>query len=85
VNSIGSGAENQIVPDVVNPDSSTIRRQFKIGDEITIQLTTVNASEVSFILNDRNFGSLNVGDEVEIYDERKVTVNGALRLPKSPN
>ena len=56
--------------------------RFTLGDDITVQLDSVNASEVRFVFNDQDFGSLNVGDNVVIDDERNVVVNGTPRAPK---
>lgn len=82
-NSRGTSAQDSIKASFVDPDKSTARKRFTIGDDIAIQLESVDESDVRFIFNDQNFGNLKVGDKVVIDDERNVEVNGTRRLPAS--
>ena len=82
VNSGGASTEDSIAANFVDAEQSSARKRFTFGDEITIQLDSVNEAEVGFIFNGQNFGNLNVGDQVVIDDERNVEVNGTPRLPK---
>jgi hypothetical protein len=81
VNSRGARTEDRIHANFVDPEQSSARKRFTFGDEITIQLDSINEAEVSFLLNDQDFGTLNVGDKVVIDEERNVEVNGTARLP----
>ncbi len=81
--SSGTSTQDAIQANFVDADKSTARKRFTIGDDIAIQLESVDKTEVRFVLNDQDYGSLNVGDKVVIDDERNVEVNGTRRLPKS--
>jgi hypothetical protein len=82
VHSNGAGSDSTIQANFVDADQSTARKRFTLGDDITIQLDSVNESEVDFIFNDQDFGRLKVGDTVVIDDDRNVQVNGTARLPQ---
>jgi hypothetical protein len=83
VNSGGASTEDSIAANFVAAEQSSARKRFTFGDDITIQLDSVNQAEVGFIFNGQNFGNLNVGDEVVIDDERHVQFNATPRLPMS--
>ena len=83
VNASGTGTDDAIHANFVEPEQSSARKRFTFGDDITIQLDSVDASQVRFMFNDQDFGVLNVGDKVVIDDERSVEVNGTPRLPNS--
>ncbi|MCC9609265.1 hypothetical protein LOC68_06090 [Blastopirellula sp. JC732] len=80
-NSSGASAEGEIDADLINTENSTARKRFSLGDDVTIQLDSVDASTVRFLLNDQDFGVLRVGDQVVIDAEKNVTVNGTARTP----
>jgi hypothetical protein len=82
VESSGAGTDDAIAVNFVDPEKTGARKRFHFGDEVTIQLDSVDGSEVTFVLNDQDFGTLKVGDKVVIDAERKVQVNGTARLPK---
>ena len=82
-NSSGASTGDAIDANFVDPEQSSARKRFTLGDDITIQLDSVDESEVRFMFNDQDFGTLNVGDKVVIDDERNVEVNGNPRLPTS--
>ena len=82
VNSGGASTDFAIDANFVEPEQSSARKRFTLGDDITIQLDSIDESEVRFVFNDQDFGTLNVGDKVVIDDERNVEVNGT---PRSPN
>jgi hypothetical protein len=82
--SSGATTNDVIVANFLDPEMSSARKRFTIGDDIMIQLTSVDDSKVSFVFNDKDFGSLNIGDEVVIDDERNVEVNGTSRSPRPP-
>jgi hypothetical protein len=81
-NSGGASTDAAIDANFVDPEQSSARKRFTLGDDITIQLESVDESKVRFMFNDQNFGTLNVGDKVVIDDERNVEVNGTPRVPK---
>lgn len=83
VNSSGASTDVAIDANSVDPEQSSARKRFTLGDDITIQLDSVDESEIRFIFNDQVFGTLDVGDKVVIDDERNVEVNGIPRSPKS--
>jgi len=83
VNSSGASTDDAIHANFVHPEQSSARKRFTLGDDITIQLDSVDESKVRFIFNDQDFGTLNTGDKVVIDDERHVEVNGTPRSPKS--
>mgnify|MGYP003647016515 CR=1 FL=1 len=79
VDSNGASTKDSIKANFVSPEESHATKQFSFGDEITIQLDSVNESEAKFVLNTQDFGNLKVGDEVVIDDKRNVKVNGTAR------
>lgn len=81
VNSSGTIAGDAIDANFVDVEKSTARKRFTIGDEITIQLDSIGQSEVRFLFDEQDFGSLTVGDKVVIDDDRNVQVNGTPRVP----
>jgi hypothetical protein len=60
VNSNGASTEDAMEASFVNPEASNARKRFTLGDEVTIQLDSINDSEVQFIFNERGFGTLRV-------------------------
>ena len=83
VSSGGASTEDSIHANFLDPEQSSARKRFTFGDDVTIQLDSVNEVEVGFIFNEQDYGKLNVGDEVVIDDERNVEVNGIPCSPKS--
>ncbi len=83
VNSRGARTDGAIDANFADLEQSGARKRFTLGDDISIQLVSVDESEVRFMFNDQDFGALTVGDKVVIDDERNVEVNGTLRSPKS--
>lgn len=81
VKSSGASTDDAINAKFKVPETSTARKRFTLGDDITIQLDGVDESKVRFTFNDQNFGTLNVGDKVLIDDERNIEVNGTPRFP----
>ena len=82
VKAVSASTDDSIKANFVDPEQSSARKRFTLGDDITIQLDSVDQSKVRFLFNEQNFGTLNVGDKVVIDDERKVEVNGT---PRSSN
>ncbi|MCA9139005.1 MAG: hypothetical protein KDB00_19670 [Planctomycetales bacterium] len=82
VNSSGASTDDAIHANFLDPEQSSARKRFTLGDDIMVQLESVNGSQVRFMLNDQDFGALNVGDKVVIDDERNVEVNGTPRSPR---
>lgn len=80
VNSSGTSSDDAIDANFVDTKSSSARKHFSIGDDIKIELDSIDESEVRFIFNGQDFGTLNVGDKVVIDDARNVEVNGTSRL-----
>lgn len=80
-NSSGASTDDSIDAKFVDPEQSHAKKRFTLGNDVTIQLDSVSESEVRFVFNDQNFGTLKVGDKVVIDDEKKVEVNGTPRLP----
>ena len=76
VTSSGASTDAAIHANFIEPEQSSAMKRFTLGDDITIQLESVNESEVRFTFNDQDFGLLNVGDKVVIDDERHVDFNG---------
>lgn len=83
VDSSGSTTDDAIHANLVDPEQSSARKRFTLGDDITIQLDSVDEAVVRFMFNDQDFGTLDVGDKVVIDDERNVEVNGTPRSPQS--
>ncbi|WP_442484518.1 hypothetical protein [Aeoliella sp. SH292] len=81
-NSSGVSTDDTINADFTDPKQSRASKRFTLGDDVAIQLESVNASEVRFQFNDQDFGILKVGDKVVIDDERNVEVNGTPRSPQ---
>lgn len=82
VDASGASTTDAIDANLVDGGQSTARKRFSIGDDVTIQLDSVDASVVRFTFNEQDYGTLSVGDQVVIDAERQVEVNGA---PRSPN
>lgn len=80
VNSSGAGTDTDIHADFVEPDESSAMKRFTLGDDVRIQLDSIDESQVRFTFNDQDFGILSVGDKVVIDKERNVEVNGTQRL-----
>jgi hypothetical protein len=78
----GASTTDALNADFIAPDQSSARKRFSIGDDVAIQLDSVNESVVSFHFNDRDYGQLNVGDQVVIDGARNVEVNGIRRSPQ---
>ncbi len=83
VNSSGASSSDSFRLDAVDPDKSVAQKRFTIGDDVAVELESIDESEVSFLFNDQDYGYLKVGDKVVIDDERNIEVNGSLRLPTS--
>ncbi len=81
VSSSGASTEDEIDANFVDVEQTIARKRFTFGEEIVIQLDSINESQVGFTFNDLDFGSLNVRDQVSIDSERNVMVNGTSRLP----
>lgn len=81
--SSGASTDDAMKADFIDPQQSSAKKRFALGDDITIQLDSVDESKVRFQFKDQDFGILNVGDKVVIDEERKVKVNGSPRLPTS--
>lgn len=79
--SSGASAQTEISANFVEPERSTARKRFSLGDDVTIELESIDESQVRFVFNKQDFGILYVGDEVVIDDQRDVEVNGTKRLP----
>ncbi len=82
-NSGGASTNDAIEANFVEPQQSRATKRFTLGDDIAIQLDSVNESEVRFMFNDQDFGILKVGNKVVIDDERNVEVNGKPHPPMS--
>jgi hypothetical protein len=82
-NSSGASTDVAFHANFIDPEQSSATKRFTMGDDVTIQLDSVDETEVRFMFNDQDFGTLNVGDDVVIDDERNVEVNGTARWPKS--
>jgi hypothetical protein len=81
-NSSGASTKSSTEANFVDAGKSSARKRFAFGDDIAIQLESIDQSEVRFMFNDQDFGNLNVGDKVVIDAEQNVEVNGTARLPK---
>ena len=81
VDSSGASTEDTIDANFVDPEKSRARKRFAFGEDVVIQLESIDKSRVVFIFNDQDFGSLKVGDQVSIDLERNVEVNGTARMP----
>lgn len=77
----GASTEDEIHADFLEPEKSGASKRFTLGDEAVIQLDSINESEVEFVYNDQDYGTLKVGDQVVIDAEGNVTVNGTERMP----
>ncbi|MBI1246927.1 hypothetical protein GC197_03675 [bacterium] len=66
------------------PNRSFLRKMFKMGDDINITLIKDGEKPITFEMNKMNYGTLNVGDKVEIDLDQKVTVNGEVRPSLGP-
>lgn len=82
VKSSGASTNDAIEANFVDPEQSNARKRFTFGDEITIQLESLDAAKVRFLFNDQNYGTLNVGDKVVIDEDHMVEVNGTVRSPE---
>lgn len=74
--------EDLIHADFNDFDKSTASKKFTLGDDVVIELNSVDAKTVRFRLNGQDFGMLQVGNQVEIDAERQVKVNGTARSPQ---
>lgn len=83
VKSSGTTTDDSIEASFLEPERSTARKRLTLGDDITIQLDSVDESTVRFMFNEQNYGTLKTGDKVLINDARNVEVNGTKRLPDS--
>lgn len=77
----GASSEDMVHADFLDPDKSGASKRFTFGDKMVIQLDSINASEVEFAYNDKDYGMLNVGDKVVIDADGNVEVNGTERMP----
>lgn len=83
VNEDGATTEAAIDANLTDPQQSSASKRFTLGDDIAIELQSIDATKVQFRFNGQDFGTLDVGDKVVIDDERNVDVNGTPRSPKS--
>ena len=79
--SSGASSEGVLDADLATPQKSFAEKSFTLGDDIAVTLESIDESTVHFTFNGQNFGTLNIGDQVVIDDEEKVTVNGQSRQP----
>lgn len=77
----GVRSEGTIHANLVEADKSEATKSFTMGDDVSVQLESIDESEVRFVFNDQNYGTLQVGDKVVIDDQRAVQVNGTPRTP----
>jgi hypothetical protein len=49
-----------------------------LGDDVNIRLEKVPGSAITFQLNGKMYGALEVGDRVVVDEERNVTVNDTM-------
>jgi len=66
-----------------DPEQTDARINITLGDDVNIQLEKVPGSLITFKLNGKMYGALEVGDTVIIDKERKVKVNDTARQSES--
>ncbi len=79
----GATTDEMIAVNLTDPGQSSAKKRLTLGDDITLQLESVDRTDVRFQLNEQDFGTLHVGDKVVIDEDRTVVVNGTPRSPKS--
>lgn len=57
-NSGGVNTESSIEPDFFEPEQTGARKRFVLGDDIPIQLDSINELEVRFMFDDQDCGAL---------------------------
>lgn len=77
----GSEFEGGLHSDLEQTDA---RVRIALGDDVGILLEKVPGSPITFTLNERSYGTLDVGDQVIIDKERNVTINGTERQAEGP-
>lgn len=77
----GGTAEDKIHANFLDGEQSSASKRFTLGDDVVVQLDSINESEVEFRFNEKDYGTLKVGDQVVIDAEGSVEVNGAARMP----
>ena len=65
-----------------DPEQADARVKVKLGDDVNIQLEKVPGSPITFKVNGKLYGALEVGDKVTIGEGRKVRVNNTARQPE---
>jgi hypothetical protein len=65
-----------------DPEQTNARVKITLGDDVDIQLQKVPGSPITFKLNGKPYGTLEVGDRVIIDKERNVKVNDTARQPE---
>ncbi len=81
VNSGGVTSEQTIHANFLDAEQSSAKSKFTFGDDLTVELESLNKTEVHFLFNDEDYGILNVGDKVSIDEKGNVTVNEDTRAP----
>lgn len=81
----GASTEFDFHANFADPSQSRAKIRFTFGDDVNVLLESIDQTKVRFQFNDRDFGTLNVGDEVTINEQRAVEVNGVIRSPESVN
>lgn len=66
---------------LVETEKSQASKSLTMGEDVSIELESINESEVRFVFNDQDYGTLHVGDEVVIDEQRTIEVNGKTRIP----
>ena len=78
--SAGSHIEGTISSDF---DQSDVWNEITLGDDVKIRLEKVPGNTITFKLNGKVLGTIEVGDIVVIDKKRNVMVNGTIRQPES--
>lgn len=78
--SAGSEFDGMLHSDAEQTDA---RHCFNLGDDVSIRLEKVPGRPITFQMNGRRYGTLEVGDQVRIDRDRQVIVNGAMRQPSA--
>lgn len=72
----GSESEGGLHSD---PEQTDARVKVTLGDDVSIQLEKIPGRPITFQLNGKPYGTLEVGDRVVIDKERNVKVNDTAR------
>jgi hypothetical protein len=81
---VGGGAGSKFEGTVhSDPELTDARNTFNLGEDVNVRLEKVPGRPITFQMNGKRYGTLEVGDEVSIDKERNVTVNGETRQPAS--